>query len=86
MYWSDTKQLPYQVVTQPVRMLSMVQLYNFLRILGPMPNLFSLLRGKGRHGTRIPPCIGQGEKKKVDFQDFRVKRKFSFFFNKSRYL
>jgi hypothetical protein len=27
-------------------MLSMVPLYNFLRIWGPMPNLFSLLREK----------------------------------------
>jgi hypothetical protein len=32
---SDDKQLPYQAVMQPVRMLSMVQLYNFLRIWGP---------------------------------------------------
>jgi hypothetical protein len=31
---------------QPVKMLSMVQLMNLLRIWGPMPNLFSLLRGK----------------------------------------
>ena len=27
--WSDAEQLPYQVVTQPVSMLSMVQLSNF---------------------------------------------------------
>ena len=57
MYWavsttlcsalgSDAEQLPYQAVMQPVRMLSMVQLYYLLRIWGPTPNLFSLLRGK----------------------------------------
>ena len=56
MYWavrttlcnalrSDAKQLPYQAVMQPVRMLSIVQLE---RIRGPMPNLFSLLRGNRR--------------------------------------
>ena len=33
------KQLPYQAVMQPV--LSMVQLYNFLRFWGPMPNIFN---------------------------------------------
>ena len=44
MYWavrttlcsafqSDTEQLPYQAVVQPFRMLSMVQMKNFLRIL-----------------------------------------------------
>ena len=49
--WSDAEQLPYQAGMQPVRvlsvrMLSMVQLYNFLRIWEPMSNLFSLLKGK----------------------------------------
>ena len=44
--WLDAEQLPYQAVMQPVTMFSMVQLQNFLRIWGPMPNLFSLLRGK----------------------------------------
>ena len=29
-------------------MLSMVQLYNFLRIKGPVPKFFNLLRGKRR--------------------------------------
>ena len=57
MYWavrttlcsalrSDTEQLTYQAVMQPVRMLLMVQLENLLRIWGHMSNLFSLLRGK----------------------------------------
>ena len=57
MYWairptlcsalrSDAEQLPHQAVMQPFRMLSMVQLENFLRIWGPMPNIFSLLTGK----------------------------------------
>ena len=43
MYWaihttlcsalrSEAEQLPYQAVMQPIKMLSMVQLYNFLRI------------------------------------------------------
>ena len=56
MYWaicttlcsalrSDAEQLPYQPVMQLVRMLSMVQLYNFLRIWEPMQNIFSLLSG-----------------------------------------
>ena len=40
---SDAEQLPYQAGMQPGRMLSMVQLYNPLRIWEPMPNL---LRGK----------------------------------------
>ena len=44
--WSDAEQLPYQVVMQPIRMLLIVQLYNFLMIWGPMPNLYSLLRVK----------------------------------------
>ena len=44
----DAEQLQYQAVMQPVRLLSMVQLYNFWRIWGPMPNLFRLLGGK-RH-------------------------------------
>jgi hypothetical protein len=39
-------QLPYQAVIRPVKILSMVKLNNFLRIGGPMLNLFSLLRGK----------------------------------------
>ena len=68
MYWairttlcsalrSEAEQLPYQAV-----MLSIVQLQNLLRILGPMPNLFSLLRGIGLscllhdcHGV-LGPC------------------------------
>ena len=43
---SDAEQFPYQAVMNPVSMPSMVQLSNFLRIWRPMPNLFSLLRGK----------------------------------------
>ena len=39
--WSDVKHLPYQAVMLLVRMLSMVQLYNFLRIWGPM-QIFSV--------------------------------------------
>jgi hypothetical protein len=57
MYWavcgtlcstlrSEAEQLPYQAVMQPIRMLSMVQLYNFLRTWGTIANLFSLLRWK----------------------------------------
>ena len=30
--WSDAKQLPYEAVMQPVIMLSMAQLYNFMTI------------------------------------------------------
>jgi hypothetical protein len=37
--------LPSIAVMQPDSMLLMVQLYNFLRIWGPMTNIFSLLRG-----------------------------------------
>lgn len=48
---------------QPVKTISMVQLNN-LRIRGPMPNLFSLLRGK-RHYlalfTTVQVCVGHGK-------------------------
>ena len=40
------EQLPYQAVMHLVKILSMVQLLNLLKIWGPMPNLFSLLKGK----------------------------------------
>ena len=59
MYWairtalcsalrSEAEQLPYLEVMQSVRMLSMMQLNNFLSLWGPMPDLFSLLGGN-RH-------------------------------------
>ena len=53
---SNAKQLPYQAVLQPVQMLSMVLLLNFLRICGPMPSFFSLLTGK-RHCLALFPTV-----------------------------
>jgi hypothetical protein len=39
-------QLPYKAVIQINRMLSVVHLWKFVRVLGDKPNFFSLLRLK----------------------------------------
>lgn len=48
--------LPYQALIQPVNILSMVQLYNPLRIGGPMAN-FTLPEGEDAQACLLDDCV-----------------------------
>jgi hypothetical protein len=56
--WLRVVQLPYQAVVQPDRMLSIVNLYKFVRVLGAKPNFFSLLRLKRPCCAFYTVCVG----------------------------